>query len=132
GKESPEQEILAAPNEAESINLPVGRESGLSIAPGAPSGSRSWLLVLPDIPGEVVIAVENTTSSVATAFISRYGEREQYEVQLAAFAIQHLRLAGGNTIEVQSESEVVVAAIHQEPKGAGLSSILGIRFAEDD
>ena len=130
GKESPGQEILVVPNDSESIELPVGRESGLSIAPGMPNGSRNWLLVLPDIPGEVVVAVENTTSSGVTALISRYGERQQYEVQLAAFAIQHLRLAAGNTIEVRSESEVVVAAVHQEPNGAGLSLILGIRFAE--
>ena len=130
GKESPEQEILLVPNDSESIELPVGRESCLSIAPGVPSGSRNWLLVLPDIPGEVVVAVENTTSSGVTALISRYGERQQYEVQLAAFAIQHLRLAAGNTIEVRSESEVVVAAVHQEPNDAGLSLILGLRIAE--
>ena len=84
---------------------------------------------MPDVPGEVVVAVENTTSSGATALISRYGKRERYELELAAFAIQHLRLAAASTIEVKAESEVVVTAVHQEPKGPGLSSILGIRFA---
>ena len=112
------------------MEFPVGRESGFSVASGAPGGSRNWLLVLPDVPGEVVVAVENTTSSGATALISRYGKRERYEIELAAFAIQHLRLAAGSTIEVKSESEVVVTAVRQEPKGPGLSSILGIRFAE--
>ena len=130
GKESPTQEILVIPNDSESVEFPVGRESGFSVASGAPGGSPNWLLVLPDVPGEVVVAVENTTSSGATALISRYGKRERYEVELAAFAIQHLRLAAGSTIEVKSESEVVVTAVHQEPKGPGLSSILGIRFAE--
>ncbi|RZP36191.1 MAG: hypothetical protein EVA19_07980 [Acidimicrobiales bacterium] len=130
GKESPKQEILVVPSDSESMELPVGRESGFSVASGAPGGSRNWLLVLPDVAGEVVVAVENTTSSGVTALISRYGKRERYELQLAAFAIQHLRLSGGSTIEVTSESEVAVTAVHQEPKGAGLSSILGIRFAE--
>ncbi|MFL2986081.1 MAG: hypothetical protein EVA19_06685 [Acidimicrobiales bacterium] len=130
GKESPKQEILAVPSDSESMKLPAGRESGFSVASGAPGGSRNWLLVLPDVAGEVVVAVENTTSSGVTALISRYGKRERYELQLAAFAIQHLRLSGGSTIEVKSGSEVAVTAVHQEPKGAGLSSILGIRFAE--
>ena len=130
GRESSDQEILEARADSDSIELPDGRESGLSMAAGAPAGSRNWLLVLPDVPGEILVAVENTTSAGATALISRYGKRERYELKLAAFAIQHLRLAPGNTIEVKSESEVVVAAVHQEPKGAGLSLILGIKLAE--
>ena len=129
GKESPEQELLPLSEEQEELRLPVGRNSGLSLTTGAPSGSRDWLLVLPDVPGEVLVAIENIGSSKVSASVIRYGKRQRYEVKLASFATEHLRIAGGSTIEVNSDSEVVVSAIHQEPKGAGLSSISGIKFA---
>ncbi|HAF69524.1 MAG TPA: hypothetical protein DCL16_10420 [Acidimicrobiaceae bacterium] len=129
GKESPEQELLLGSDELGEVQLPVDRESGLSLASGAPSGSRSWLLVLPDVEGEVLVAIQNTSSSSASASVTRYGKRQRYEVKLAALATKHLRIAAGSTIEVNSDSEVVVSAVHQELKGAGLSSVSGIRFA---
>ena len=129
GKESPEQELLPLSEGQEELRLPVGRNSGLSVTTGAPSGSRDWLLVLPDVPGEVLVAIENIGSSKVSASVIRYGKRQRYEVKLASFATEHLRIGGGSTIEVNSDSEVVVSAIHQEPKGAGLSSISGFKFA---
>ena len=131
GKESPEQELLRVNDEGETAPLPVGRESGLSLTAGAPSGARDWLLVLPDVAGEILVAIENTGSSSVTASVIRYGKRQRYEVKLAAFATKHLPMASGSTIEINSDSEVVVSAIHQEPKGAGLSSISAIKFGED-
>lgn len=128
GNESPEEELLRGSDGTEPVQLPIGRESGLTLSNGASSGSRNWLLVLPDIPGEVLVAIENAGSSNVTASVVRYGKRQRYEVKVAAYAIQYLRMASGSTVEVSSDSQVVVSAMHQAPKGAGLSSIPATKF----
>ena len=132
GKESPEAELLPIRVALEQVELPVGRISGLSVSPGIPNGSRHWLLALPQLEGEVLVAIQNAEQSDAKALISRYGSRGRYEVKLAGFGIHYYRVAAGNTLEIRSDSAIAVTALHQEANGAGLNSILGIRFAEDE
>ncbi|MDP7068681.1 MAG: hypothetical protein QF637_13770, partial [Acidimicrobiales bacterium] len=132
GKESPEAELLPIRVALEQVELPVGRISGLSVSPGIPNGSRHWLLALPQLEGEVLVAIQNAGQSDVKALISRYGSRGRYEVKLAGFGIHYYRVAAGNTLEIRSDSAIAVTALHQEANGAGLNSILGIRFAEDE
>ncbi len=130
GKESTENELLPIRNGQEEVQLPLGRESGLSISPGVPNGAKRWILAIPDLGGQVMIGLQNTNQTEATVFLSPYGSRGRYKVSLAGFGSKSVPLAAGSTIEVRSELPIAVTALHQNVGGAGLNSILGIKFVE--
>jgi len=130
GKESPENELILVRDGQEELELPPGRESGLSITPGVPNGAKRWILAIPDLGGQVMIGLQNTKQAEATVFISRYGSRGRYKVTLAGFGSKSVPMASGSTIEVTSEVPIAVTALHQNASGAGLNSISGIKFAE--
>ena len=130
GKESPENELLLVRDGLQELELPPGRESGLSVTPGVPNGAKRWILAIPDLGGQVMIGLQNTKQAEATVFISRYGSRGRYKVTLAGFGSKSVPMASGSTIEVTSEVPIAVTALHQNASGAGLNSISGIKFAE--
>ena len=132
GKESPENELLPARDAQEELELPQGRQSGLSITPGVPNGSERWILAIPELGGQVLIGLQNTQQGEANVFISRYGSRGRYKVTLAGFGSKSVPMAPGSTIEIGSEVPIAVTALHQNAGGAGLNSVLGIKFGENE
>ena len=130
GKESSESELLQVRDRSEEIELPPGRESGLSVTPGVPNGSERWLLAIPETGGQVLVGLQNTKQVEATVFISRYGSRGRYKLTLAGLGSHSFPVASGSTVEIKSDVPIAVAGLHQNSNGAGLNSISGIKFAE--
>jgi len=53
-------------------------------------------------------------------------------MRLGAYASQQVRFGAGTTMEIRADVRIAVAAIHQEPNGAGLSSVRAIKFSEEN
>ena len=130
GRESPEEDLLLTDEQGHRSELPVGRVSGLSITSGLPNGSNKWLLTVPELAGEVIVGIQNGGATTATVTLFRYGRRDRYEISLGAHASQQIRVGAGITMEIDADAPIAVAAVHQEPNGAGKSSMLGIKFFE--
>jgi hypothetical protein len=132
GRESPEEDLILEDDQGSEIEPPTGRVSGLSISSGVPNGSNGWVLTVPELSGEVIVGIQNGSASTATVVVSRYGQRDRYEMRLGAYASQQVRVGAGTTMEIRADVAIAVAAIHQKLNGAGLSSILGIKFPEEN
>ena len=132
GRESPEEDLILEDDEGSHIEPPTGRVSGLSIRSGVPNGSHGWVLTVPELSGEVIVGIQNASASTATVIVSRYGQRDRYETQLGAYSAQQIRIGTGLTMEIRADVPVAVGAVHQQQNGAGLSSVPGIKFSEEN
>ena len=132
GRESPEKDLILEDDQGSEIEPPTGRVSGLSISSGVPNGSKGWVLAVPELSGEVMVGIQNGSASTATVVLSRYGQRDRYQMRLGAYASQQVRFGAGTTMEIRADVAIAVAAMHQERNGAGLSSVLAIKFSEDN
>jgi hypothetical protein len=132
GRESPEEDLILEDDQGSEIELPTGRVSGLSISSGVPNGSNGWVLTVPELSGEVIVGIQNGSASTATVVLSRYGQRDRYQMRLGAYAGQQIRIGAGTTMEIRADVTIAVAAVHQKPNGAGLSSVLPVKFSEEN
>ncbi|MCS5683601.1 MAG: DUF5719 family protein [Acidimicrobiales bacterium] len=132
GRESPEDDLLSVDDEGRRSDPPAGRVSGLSITSGLPNGSNRWLLTVPELAGEVTVGIQNGAAATATVTIFRYGQRNRYELRMGAHASRQIRVAAGTTIEIKADAPIAVAAVRQERNGAGLNSVLGVKFSEEN
>jgi len=90
------------------------------------------VLTVPELSGEVIVGIQNASASTATVIVSRYGQRDRYQTQLGAYSAQQIRIGTGLTMEIRADVPVAVGAVHQQQNGAGLSSVPGIKFSEEN
>lgn len=132
GRESPQEDLILEDDQGSEIELPIGRVSGLSISSGVPNGSNGWVLTVPELSGEVIVGIQNGSASTATVVLSRYGQRDRYQMRLGAYADQQIRIGAGTTMEIRADVAIAVAAVHQKSNGAGLSFVLPVKFSEEN
>ena len=78
GQESDDSELLEPQEESEKVELPKGRVSGLSILNGTPEGSGTWMLAAPNLGGQMLISVLNTSGRGEDVYLSQFGDRANY------------------------------------------------------
>jgi|TARA_B100001741_G_scaffold70716_1_gene56806 hypothetical protein len=132
GQESDDSELLEPQEESGKVELPKGRVSGLSILNGTPEGSGTWMLAAPNLGGQMLISVLNTSGRGEDVYLSQFGDRANYRVNVPGNAMRQLFVGTGGTWEIKSEVPIVIAALHQKTLAAGLMSIAPVKFGVEE